>query len=438
MEYEKLALQNQRSEEVQHIINRMPTRFGFWVSSIVLLLFILMFVFGWLVRYPDIVTGQISVNTNNSPLKLVANSNGKLKLNKLGSMSDVREGQILAHIENPTNPESVLYIDSLLKIYNPNHDDILKIRQKLPSNISLGELNVKYYTFANALREFSNYKEDRLLDKQTGSYSALLNEQKNAINTANKRVEMAKNSLNYVSKFYTRDSLLFSKKVISESELDKAQMGYFSSKDALQNAISNLINAKQAAQQTESKIQELGIQKPEKEKELQIALISAYNELEDNIKNWEQRYVFKAPFGGKVQFLKFYNENQFVQAGEQVFTIVPKEERAFGQVVLLAQGSGKIKPGQEVIIKLDNYPYLEYGSLTGRVKSISLTTNTTKTEKSEVDTYMILVDFPNQLKTNYGRELEFKAELKGTAEIITNDRRLIQRLFDNLKYNLKK
>lgn len=416
----------------------MPTRFGFWVSSIVLFLFILMFVFGWLVRYPDIVTGQISVNTNNSPLKLVANSNGKLKLNKLGSMSDVREGQILAHIENPTNPESVLYIDSLLKIYNPNHDDILKIRQKLPSNISLGELNVKYYTFANALREFSNYKEDRLLDKQTGSYSALLNEQKNAINTANKRVEMAKNSLNYVSKFYTRDSLLFSKKVISESELDKAQMGYFSSKDALQNAISNLINAKQAAQQTESKIQELGIQKPEKEKELQIALISAYNELEDNIKNWEQRYVFKAPFGGKVQFLKFYNENQFVQAGEQVFTIVPKEERAFGQVVLLAQGSGKIKPGQEVIIKLDNYPYLEYGSLTGRVKSISLTTNTTKTEKSEVDTYMILVDFPNQLKTNYGRELEFKAELKGTAEIITNDRRLIQRLFDNLKYNLKK
>jgi hypothetical protein len=158
----------------------------------------------------------------------------------------------------------------------------------------------------------------------------------------------------------------------------------------------------------------------------------------DNIKSWEQKYVFKAPFDGKVQFLKFYNENQFVQSGEQVFTIVPKEEKAFGQVILPAQGSGKIKIGQEVIIKLDNYPYMEYGSITGRVKSISLTTSPTKTEKSEIDTYLVLVDFPNQLKTNYGTKLDFKAEAKGTAEIITNDRRLIQRLFDNLKYIMEK
>ena len=55
-----------------------------------------------------------------------------------------------------------------------------------------------------------------------------------------------------------------------------------------------------------------------------------------------------------------------------------------------------------------------------------------------METYMLLVDFPNQLKTNYGTNLAFKTEAKGSAEIITNDRRLIQRLFDNLKYVLKK
>ena len=81
---------------------------------------------------------------------------------------------------------------------------------------------------------------------------------------------------------------------------------------------------------------------------------------------------------------------------------------------------------------------MEYGSVTGRIKSISLTTNITKTDKTEVETYMLLVDFPNQLKTNYGTKLAFKTEAKGSAEIITSDRRLIQRLFDNLKYVLKK
>ncbi|MDQ0965621.1 multidrug efflux pump subunit AcrA (membrane-fusion protein) [Flavobacterium sp. W4I14] len=438
MNDENLYFPNQRTEEVQHIIDRMPTRFGFWISVIVLFLFTLLVVFGCLVRYPDVVNGQISINANNSPLKLIANSNGKLKLNGIKSMDEVKEGQVLAYIENPTNPTSVIYIDSLLKLFNPNADDILTIRQKLPHNFSLGELNAKYYAFANSLQEFINYKQDKLLDKQTQNYIALLNEQKNAITTATKRVEMAKNSLSYVHKFYSRDSLLFTKKVISEAELDKTQMNYLSSKDGLQNALNNLITAKQAAQQTESKIQELGIQKPEKEKELQIALTSTYNDLVDNIKSWEQKYVFKAPFAGKVQFLKFYNENQFVQAGEPVFTIVPKEEKAFGQVILPAQGSGKIKTGQEVIVKLDNYPYMEYGSITGRINSISLTTNTTKTEKADMETYMVLVDFPNQLKTNYGTKLDFKAEAKGTAEIITNDRRLIQRLFDNLKYVIKK
>lgn len=188
--------------------------------------------------------------------------------------------------------------------------------------------------------------------------------------------------MSYTYKFYSRDSILFTKKVISESELDKTQLSYLSSKEGLQNAINNFINAKQAAQQTENKLQELQIQKPEKE--LRIALTFAYNDLVDNIKSWEQKYVFKAPFEGRIQFLKFYNENQFIQSGESVFTIVPEAKKVLGQMVLPAQGSGKIKIGQEVIVKLDNYPYSEYGLITGQVKSISLTTNITRTEKSEI------------------------------------------------------
>lgn len=432
------AVESERSEEVQHIVERMPTGFGYVISAIVVLLFVLMLVFGWFIRYPDVVRGAITINANSSPLKLIANSSGKLKINGTKSMDNVREGQILAYIENPTNPQSVIFVDSLLKLFNPNTDNILEINQKLPRNFSLGELNSKYYAFANSLQDFINYKKDKLFDKERTNYEVLLDEQHSAIATASNRIEMAKKTLDYTKKFYRRDSTLYTKKVISESELDKTQINFLASKDGLQNAINNFINAQQAFQGTESKLEDLNVQKPEKGKELRIALIAAYNDLDDNIKSWEQKYVFKAPFSGKVQFLKFYNENQFVQAGEQVFTVVPKKERAYGQVILPAQGSGKIKVGQEVIVKLDNYPYMEYGSIAGRVKTISLTTSTTKTATAEVESYLVLVDFPNQLQTNYGTKLDFRADAKGTAEIITNDRRLIQRLFDNLKYVMNK
>ncbi|RBQ07840.1 HlyD family efflux transporter periplasmic adaptor subunit [Pedobacter miscanthi] len=438
-EEEKLYYRNQRTEEVQHIIERMPTRFGLWISMIVTFIFISLFVFGVIIRYPDVVNGQITINANNAPLKLVANVSGKLKLNpNIHSLDEVQEGEVLAYIENATNPGQVTYIDSLLKLYNPNSNEIIQLRRKLPHNVSLGELNGKYYSFTNNLQEFINYKQDRLLDKQSNNFRTLLLEQQNGVSNAVARIEMARNSLDYFHKFYSRDSTLFLKKVISEAEWDKTQMGYLNSKDALHSAMNNLINAKQTVQQTESKLQELGIQTPEKEKELSIALLSTYNDLMDNIKSWQQKYVFKASFRGKVQFLKFYNENQFVQAGEQIFTIIPKDDKAYGQVMLPAEGSGKIKIGQEVIVKLENYPYMEYGSVKGVIKAISLTTNITKTERSDVETYQILVDFPSQLKTNYGASLDFRAEAKGSAEIITNDRRLIERLFDNIKYAIKK
>lgn len=433
-----IALQSRRSEEVQHIIERMPTRFGFWISMIVVFLFLIMAIFGWLIRYPDIVQGQIVLNANSAPIKLVANTNGKLKLTHIRSMRDIKEGQVIAYIENGTNPTNVNYIDSLIKLYNPNSEAIIELQHKLPENLSLGELNGKYYGFSSALQQFINYRQDGLYDKQEQNLNKILLEQQKQITSAQKRITMAINNLNFVHKFYSRDSILNLKRVISESELDKTQMNYISAKDAYQNVLNNLTAVKQQEQQTKSKLQELGVNKPEKEKELKIALISAYNDLIDNIIIWQQKYVFKAPVNGKIQFQKFYIENQFIQNGEQVFTVIPKAEHIFGQVILPSLGSGKIKPGQEVIVKLDNYPYNEYGSITGKVNSISLTTNTTKTERGDLETYQVLVDFPNQLKTNYGTRLAFKAEAKGTAEVITNDRKLIQRLFDNLKYILKK
>ena len=434
----KVANTDQRTEEVQFIIERMPTKFGFWVSIIVIVIFVLMFAFGWFIRYPDIVIGQLTVTNNVAPLRLIANVSGKLKLTSVSSTDFVKEGRLIAYIENSTNPSSVLYIDSLLELYDPGKDNFTEVGSKLPHNFSLGELNSKYYTFSNALQEYINYKKDRLFDQQSQNLKALLTEQKRGERTLGSRVDMAKNALLYAHKFYARDSILFLKKVISESELDKTEVNYITAKDVLQNTVSNLSNAKQSENMTIGKMQELDIRYPETEKQLYIALISAYNDLLDSMRSWEQKYVFRATMDGKVQFLKFYHENQFIQQGEQIFTIIPEKDMAFGQLILPALGSGKVQIGQEVIVKLDDYPYMEYGSVSGKVKSLSLTTNTSKGEKSDVDTYLLLVDFPNHLKTNYGTKLDLKADAKGTGEIITRDRRLIERLFDNLKYVTRK
>jgi len=92
-------------------------------------------------------------------------------------------------------------------------------------------------------------------------------------------------------------------------------------------------------------------------------------------------------------------------------------------------GIGKVKLGQIVNIKFDNFPYMEFGMLKGKIKSISLIP--TVTDKGSI--YSAEVLFPNKLISNYGKTLAFSQEMTGTAEIITDDTKLLHRFFNPLK-----
>lgn len=48
-------------------------------------------------------------------------------------------------------------------------------------------------------------------------------------------------------------------------------------------------------------------------------------------------------------------------------------------------------------------------------------------------TYIVDIALPQGLKTNYGKELPMTQEMKGSAEIVTEDLRLIERLIMPLK-----
>ncbi len=74
--------------------------------------------------------------------------------------------------------------------------------------------------------------------------------------------------------------------------------------------------------------------------------------------------------------MKIWNKNQVINNGDFVFTIIPKNHSAYiCKLQAPALNSGKIKIGQDVNIKLRNYPDNEYGVLKGKVKDISLIPN---------------------------------------------------------------
>ena len=122
-----------------------------------------------------------------------------------------------------------------------------------------------------------------------------------------------------------------------------------------------------------------------------------------------------------------WSPNQQVAADETVMVIAPdKEAPPVGKALLPLQGSGKVKVGQSVNVRLNNYPDQEFGYVRGRVSSVSPV-------PTAEGMYVVEVSLLQGLHTNYGKTLPITREMKGTADIITADMRLIERLFMPLR-----
>lgn len=96
-----------------------------------------------------------------------------------------------------------------------------------------------------------------------------------------------------------------------------------------------------------------------------------------------------------------------------------------GSVKIDGSDVEKIRTGQHVNLKFDSYPYLKFGLVRGVVGKIS---SVPKGEGYEVE-----IQLPGRLITTLGKELEFSQELKGSAEIVTEDISLLSRILGPVK-----
>ncbi|GHV27924.1 hypothetical protein FACS1894176_10220 [Bacteroidia bacterium] len=302
----------------------------------------------------------------------------------------------------------------------------------------MGDLNLKYYAFLSALKSKFNYGIDNVFEKQRAILADDILGKTLLLNESAKTLQLTQQKLALSKKWLEKYTSLNQDEIVTyEYEVDRSKSEYLSAQQEEQNLKKEMASIRMQIKSSQNQLNQLQVEQQEKERQLQMDLLASYHDLTDNLKVWEQKYVFKALIEGRVEYLKFLTDNQFVQAGEPLFGIVPKESNILGQVLLPAAGAGKVSLGSQVTIKLDNYPYMEYGSVEGNVSSISLLTQPQRTEQASINTYLVIVELPKGLTTNYGQTLDFQYEIGGSADIIVKERRLIERLFDNLKYRTK-
>ncbi|WP_202701854.1 HlyD family efflux transporter periplasmic adaptor subunit [Flavobacterium sp. UGB4466] len=417
----------------------MPTKFGTTISCIVIGLVLLLFLFGWLIKYPSVLSGQIVINTRQAPVKLVSSIAGNIILIQNKSGAEVKTGTYIAYIQNEANLKDVQSLEQILRKVNIQNITYKEHRHFFPENLALGEMSNKYFNYLNSLYQYLDYNVQQPYEVQKGINQKLLRLQIKKLDQLKNDYQNQKVKYTTSKSLFRKDSLLYTKNVTSKADIEHSIIAKANS-ELDYNAIDKEINTTDyQINEAQNKAQVIAIEKATKEREIIINLFNSYYDLLEAIKKWERTYVFVTPINGKVYFLNFLKNNDYIQSGQELFKIVPDNNQMIGQVNLPENGSGKVKVGQGVIVKLNNYPFNEYGSIKGKVKRISLVTNqqTLSDNQNKINSYLVDIDLPNGLKTNYGVELNFHAEAKGTAEVITEDRRLIERFFDNLRYRLK-
>ena len=426
-------MKNQRpeilySDPVREIMGRPPMRILRWGTTIMLLVFVLFILFSWMIRYPDTILAQVEITTTNPPVTLVTKITGRINSFFVKERDKVNTGQLVAVMETTASIKEVeLLKHTIDTIKTP---ELLSYRL-LPLFSELGELQGFYATFLKSLSDLNSYVSNDFYGSKIVSLTDEINKTQEYITRLSVKERLYSENQLIEKKKYNRDSSLFARSVIAESDLEGSHQSLLKVNMELQQV--RLDHSAKSIEMSEKRqsLQDNRITRVQEKDKLISMLRESFLNLKAQIDLWENTYLLVSPIEGIVSFTKFWSANQSVVKDEPVVSIVPLEPGKFlGRINLKMERSGKVKIGMVVNIKLSGYPYLQYGMVRGIVKSKSLVPTG--------DAYVIEIELPDGLKTLYGTNLEFTQNMQGTAEIITENIRLLQKIVNPFRYMVSK
>jgi multidrug resistance efflux pump len=396
----------------------------------IFVMLILILLFASFFPFNEVVEGNVMVTSDNPPAHIKAKNTGKILAINYKAGDTVIKGDILGELENNGNREDILYLKNQLKSSLVEIYSLEVLSKTFSPQLHLGsDIQLYYNTFWNNYQQLildESLQDFNIYDEQI---KAELFNQKNSIQNKKEELITMERNLDVSQNNYSRYKQLFQKGVISQLDLETTEKELLS----VQRQFYLL---KQEFNQL--KLENSGFQNKQKltihssvrnKNKLEMDLELSRQNLLNSITEWEDKYLLKSPIEGRLSFFEVWGEYQNITEGENIFTVVPLiQQNLIGKCEVPLRNSGKLKAGQKVNLKLENYPYREWGLVRAKVRSISEVPKI-----GENPAYIVYLDIGN-LRTSYGKNLQFHQELKGTAEILLNEVTLMDRVFFQVRH----
>lgn len=406
-----------------------------WITRNGIILFLVLLallLFGsWIFRYPDTKRARIVVTSVNPPADLKARTTGKIVRLFVDNNEVVQRGEVLVMLENPAAYDDVVQLKNSLRFLDSI--DMEEITEDLPElkNARLGTIQADYSIFLKAYRDFMEFRRIDYHQRKIQTARAELEKQRELTRSLSERASIQESAYNLASRQQNRDATLYEQGLISDADLEESSKATLEERGKYQQILSQMAENNISIARTENQIVDLELKQQEESSGMISILEESYNNLKASVTSWEQNFLLVAPVSGSVTFTKYWSENQNVQAGEKVLTIIPAESGSLvGKISLPLEGAGKVKRGDQVNIQFDNYPHLEYGMVKGFVSEIS--------EVPDDEYYTVEVEFPSGLSTYYNFDIQFSQNMQGNAQIMTDKKRMLMRVLNPIRSAISK
>ncbi|WP_263588908.1 HlyD family type I secretion periplasmic adaptor subunit [Sphingopyxis sp. GC21] len=144
-----------------------------------------------------------------------------------------------------------------------------------------------------------------------------------------------------------------------------------------------------------------------------------------------QRLV--APVDGTIQSLEVHTVGGVVEAAKPLMTVVPAQGGIEAEVRILNRDVGFIHTGQEAAVKLEAFPFTRFGTIPGRVRSIS---RDAVQDKDLGLVYVATITLERNYVDADGRRVGLAPGLAATVDVKTGTRRIISYLLSPLQTSI--
>lgn len=398
--------------------------------SIVALLLLAVFGLSYFIQYPDKLVARGILSSENPPIEIKSKVGGIIDKLIVKNQSDVKRDDPILYIKNTAASEDIQSLENFVEAYQKGSITNGQLQKIVPRGLNLGDLEDTYGQLILKVDE-----QNKVLDQSdiTRKVEGMENEISN-IAKLNASVEtqksILKSELDLVKVDAERAAQMLSKGIISAQEKEKADSKLLQFQQRMERFSSDIIgNNVRIDRLRQEQIQLKETRQNEiKTYEFEIAKLISF--LNSNMARWKDDFYLVAPASGKLELNKNMVASKSIAQGESIGYILNEDAgERFISISVPAAGIGKIQKGDEAIVKFDAFPHKEFGIINAKVNEIAVVPSS----ENGLANYDVELSLPTKLTTTYDKELPFQANASVTAEIITDEQSVLDRIFNQFK-----